>query len=133
MVTEHTRFGPAGVPPMFRFMGATMADVPKLLHEEGLDAFEYQASRWGPVPQVKREDAERLGAEARKNDVKLSMHGSYFVNLSGKKEVVAVYDLLNADPQDVQQSLQDLFNRSTVRMNSSSSTRSMLTPNSSWK
>ena len=44
----------------------------------------------------------------------------------GKKEVVAVYDLLNADPQDVQQSLQDLFNRTTVRMNSSSSSRSML-------
>ena len=64
------------------------ADVPKLLHEEGLDAFEYQASRWGPKPQIKQEDAQRLGEEARKNDVKLSMHGSYFVNLSGKKEVV---------------------------------------------
>ncbi|HLN89639.1 MAG TPA: TIM barrel protein, partial [Candidatus Binatia bacterium] len=84
----HTRFGPAGVPPMFRLMGATTADVPKLLHEEGLDAFEYQASRWGPKPQVKREDAIKLGEEARKNDVKLSMHGSYFINLSGKKEVV---------------------------------------------
>lgn len=73
---------------MFRLLGATMADVPKLLHEEGLDAFEYQASRWGPIPQIKREDAERLGVETRKNDVKLSMHGSYFVNLSGTKEVV---------------------------------------------
>jgi deoxyribonuclease IV len=87
-MSEHTRFGPAGVPPMFRLMGATTSDVPKLLHEEGLDAFEYQASRWGPKPQVKREDAERLGEEARKNDVKLSMHGSYFINMSGKKEVV---------------------------------------------
>ena len=87
-MTERTRFGPAGVPPMFRLMGATTADVPKLLHEEGLDAFEYQASRWGPKPQIKQEDAERLGAESIKNDVKLSMHGSYFVNLSGKKEVV---------------------------------------------
>jgi deoxyribonuclease-4 len=87
-MTERTRFGPAGVPPMFRLMGATTADVPKLLHEEGLDAFEYQASRWGPKPQVKQEDAQKLGEEARKNDVKLSMHGSYFVNLSGKKEVV---------------------------------------------
>jgi hypothetical protein len=38
-MTEHTRFGPAGVPPMFRLMGATMADVPKLLREEGLYAF----------------------------------------------------------------------------------------------
>jgi deoxyribonuclease-4 len=73
---------------MFRLLGATMADVPKLLHEEGLDAFEYQASRWGPIPQIKLDDAQKLGLEARKNDVKLSMHGSYFVNLSGKKEVV---------------------------------------------
>jgi deoxyribonuclease-4 len=85
---EHTRFGPAGVPPMFRLIGATTMDVPKLLHDEGLDAFEYQASRWGPKPQIKQEDAQKLGEEARKNDVKLSMHGSYFVNLSGKKEVV---------------------------------------------
>ncbi len=73
---------------MFRLMGATTADVPKLLHEEGLDAFEYQASRWGPKPQIKQEDAKKLGEESRKNDVKLSMHGSYFINLSGKKEVV---------------------------------------------
>jgi len=85
---EHTRFGPAGVPPMFRLIGATTMDVPKLLHDEGLDAFEYQASRWGPKPQIKQEDAQKLGEEASKNDVKLSMHGSYFVNLSGKKEVV---------------------------------------------
>jgi len=87
-MNEHTRFGPAGVPPMFRLMGATTSDVPKLLHEEGLDAFEYQASRWGAKPQIKLQDAQKLGEEARKNDVKLSMHGSYFVNLSGKKEVV---------------------------------------------
>jgi len=85
---EHTRFGPAGEPPMFKLLGAKMSDVPKLLHEEGLDAFEYQAVRWGPKPQMKQQDAEQLGTEARKNDVKLSMHGSYYVNLSGKKDVV---------------------------------------------
>lgn len=73
---------------MFRLMGAKMPDVPKLLHEEGLDAFEYQAVQWGQKPQMKQADAENLGAEARKNDVRLSMHGSYFVNLSGKKDVV---------------------------------------------
>jgi hypothetical protein len=44
----------------------------------------------------------------------------------GKREVVGVYDLLNADPQDVQQSLQDLFNRTSVRMNTSSSSKPML-------
>jgi deoxyribonuclease IV len=73
---------------MFRLMGAKTFDTPKLLHEEGLNAFEYQASRWGPKPQVKREDAEKLGEEARKNDVKLSMHGTYFINFSGKPDVV---------------------------------------------
>ncbi|MGE5554932.1 MAG: TIM barrel protein [Methanocella sp.] len=87
-MSEHTRFGPAGVPPMFRLMGATTFDVPKLLKMEGLDAFEYQASRWGTKPQIKQSDAQKLGDEATKNDVKLSMHGSYFINLLGKKEVV---------------------------------------------
>jgi len=73
---------------MFRLLGAKMPDVPKLLREEGLDAFEYQAVQWGQKPQMKQADAEKLGEEARKNDVKLSLHGSYFVNLSGKKDVV---------------------------------------------
>ena len=27
-MTEHTRFGPAGVPPMFRLLGATMLMFP---------------------------------------------------------------------------------------------------------
>lgn len=87
-MAEHTRFGPAGVPPMFRLMRAKLPDVPKLLREEGLDAFEYQAVRWGAKPQMKQADAQKLGEEARKNDVKLSLHGSYFVNLSGKNDVV---------------------------------------------
>jgi deoxyribonuclease-4 len=87
-MADHPRFGPAGVPPIFRILGAQSFDVPRLLREEGLDAFEYQAVRWGQKPQMKQEDAERLGVEARKNDVLLSMHGSYYVNLSGKKAVV---------------------------------------------
>ncbi|MCW4046035.1 MAG: TIM barrel protein [Candidatus Bathyarchaeota archaeon] len=87
-MADRPRFGPAGVPPLFRLLGAQMPDVPKLLHEEGLDAFEYQAVRWGQKPQMKQKDAESLGAEAVKNDVLLSMHGSYYVNLSGKKEIV---------------------------------------------
>ncbi len=87
-MSEHTRFGPAGVPPMFRLLGASTADTPRLLREEGLDAFEYQGVRWGEKPQIKQQDAMRLGEEARKNDVRLSMHGSYYINLSGKRDVV---------------------------------------------
>jgi len=87
-MSENTRFGPAGVPPTFRLIGAKLSDVPRLLQDEGLDAFEYQAVRWGAKPQIKQAEAEKLGESAKKNDVKLSMHGSYFINLSGKKEVV---------------------------------------------
>ncbi len=87
-MSERTRFGPAGTPPMFRLMGAKTVDTPRLLHEEGLDAFEYPAVRWGGHPQIKEADARRLGEEAKQNDVRLSIHGSYFINLSGKKDVV---------------------------------------------
>ena len=87
-MADRPRFGPAGVPPLFRILGARLSDVPGLLREEGLDAFEYQAVRWGQKPQMKQEDAENLGSQARKNDVLLSLHGSYYVNLCGKKEVV---------------------------------------------
>ena len=87
-MADHPRFGPAGVPPLFKVLGARLPDVPRLLRDENLDAFEYQAVRWGQKPQMKQEYAESLGVQARKNDVLLSMHGSYYVNLCGKKEVV---------------------------------------------
>jgi len=87
-MADRPRFGPAGVPLAFRAMKAVLADVPRLLKEEGLDAFEYQAVRWGAKPQIKREKAEELGLKAEKHDVWLSLHGSYFINLCGKREIV---------------------------------------------
>ena len=56
--------------------------------KKDLTLFEYEAVRWGQKPQIKQQDAENLGLEAEKNDVLLSLHGSYFINLCGKKEVV---------------------------------------------
>jgi deoxyribonuclease-4 len=85
-MADRPRFGPAGVPPSFRVMNATLPDVPMLLRKEGLDAFEYEAIYWGGKPQIKKEDAERFGLMARENDVWLSLHGSYFINLSGDKK-----------------------------------------------
>jgi deoxyribonuclease-4 len=69
-------------------MRATMADVPKLLRGEGLDAFEYEAVQWGKKPQMREEEAERLGVESRQNDVLLSLHGSYFINFCGRDTIV---------------------------------------------
>jgi deoxyribonuclease-4 len=87
-MSQRARFGPAGVPPVFRLMKITIADVPRLLQEEGLDAFEYEAVQWGRKPQVRREEAEKLGIEAKQRDVWLSLHGSYFLNFSGLKTIV---------------------------------------------
>jgi deoxyribonuclease-4 len=69
-------------------MKAALADVPRLLQEEGLDAFEYEAVRWGKKPQIKKEDAEELGLAAKENDVWLSLHGSYFINFCGSNQIV---------------------------------------------
>ena len=87
-MADHSRFGPAGVPPLFRAMGADLLAVPALLREEGLDAFEYEAVRWGKIPQIKQAEAEKLGLEAKRNDVLLSVHGSYYINLAGEKDVL---------------------------------------------
>jgi len=87
-MADHPRFGPAGVPPSFRIVKAGLSDVPKLLQQEGLDAFEYEAVRWGRKPQIRREDAEQLGRAAKENDVWLSLHGSYFINFCGNKRIV---------------------------------------------
>jgi deoxyribonuclease-4 len=86
-VASHPRFGPAGTPYVFGLLKQPVTELPSFLRAEGLDAFEYQASRWGPKPQMKRENAEKLGLNARQNDVWLSMHGSYFINLTGDEEV----------------------------------------------
>jgi deoxyribonuclease-4 len=87
-MADRPRFGPAGVPPWFKAMKAVLTDVPRLLRGEGLDAFEYQAVRWGAKPQIKREDAENLSLKAKDNDVLLSLHGSYFINFCGGKDVI---------------------------------------------
>ncbi len=87
-MADRSRFGPAGVPIGFKVLKSPVSEIPKYLHDEGLDAFEYQAVRWGQKPQMKREAAEKLGRNAVQHDVWLTLHGSYFVNLCGEGEVL---------------------------------------------
>jgi len=87
-MADRPRFGPAGFPKEFRELKRPGEEVPKYLCEEGLDAFEYQAVRWGPEPQMGREAAERLGANARECNVWLTVHGSYFINFCGDEGTV---------------------------------------------
>ncbi len=87
-MADRPRFGPAGVPQGFRKLKLPVTEVPKYLYDEGLDAFEYQAVRWGGKPQIRRKDAERLAERARENDVWLTLHGSYFINLCGDMKTI---------------------------------------------
>jgi deoxyribonuclease-4 len=86
-MADRPRFGPAGVPPTFHLLKATLPEVPHLLREIGLDALEYEAVRWGKTPQIKQRDAQTLGQEAKQHDVWLSLHASYYINLSGNKTI----------------------------------------------
>jgi len=74
------RFGPAGKPITYK--GSTIG-IPKFLHEIGLDAFEYEAVRG---VRIREDQAKKLGEEAEKYDVKLSLHAPYFINLSALNE-----------------------------------------------
>ncbi len=76
------RFGPAGKPVGFK--GKSYA-VPKYLREIGLDAFEYQAVR---SLRVKKEDAEALRRNAEENDVLVSLHAPYAINMCSKDDKV---------------------------------------------
>jgi len=82
-LVDRPRFGPAGIPLAFEALKRPIEDVPEYLRNEGLDAFEYQAVRWGSKPQMKKENAEKLGIKAKEHDVRLSVHGSYFINFCG--------------------------------------------------
>jgi len=88
-MADRPRFGPAGMPLGFKLLKRTVDEVPMYLRTEGLDAFEYQMVRWGPIPQIRREMAEKLAKNAVEQDVWLTAHGSYFVNLTaGQREVL---------------------------------------------
>jgi len=87
-MADRPRFGPAGFPADFKELKRPREEAPKYLRDEGLDALEYQATRWGPEPQMTRVSAESLGANAGEHDVWLTVHGSYFINLCGDDETV---------------------------------------------
>jgi deoxyribonuclease-4 len=85
---DRPRFGPAGIPYEFKQSKAPTSELPRFLQEEGLDALEYEAVRWGQKPQISREEAGKLGFNAQRHDVWLTMHGSYYINLQGNEEIV---------------------------------------------
>ncbi len=77
------RFGPAGNPIGFRGKTINVCDY---IREEGLDAYEYQAT-YGL--RISKGSALKLRDNAEKNDVLVSMHAPYYINLcSNKADVI---------------------------------------------
>lgn len=74
------RFGPAGNPPSFYQDGRkSSTQVPGWLQGLGLSAYEYQCSRGVRITEAQ---ARALGVEARKNDIALSIHAPFYINLA---------------------------------------------------
>ena len=79
----HYRYGPAGKPITMK--SSDLLKAPAFLREMGLSAMEYEAVRG---VNIKEEKARAFGEEARSNNVILSLHAPYFINLAGKKSTI---------------------------------------------
>jgi len=74
------RFGPAGNSDSFYAQGYKHSwQAPAWLRGMGLSAYEYS---FGRGVQLKEEMAETIAARARENDIAVSAHAPYFINLS---------------------------------------------------
>jgi deoxyribonuclease-4 len=79
MKTE-VRFGPAGRPIGYKGKTEQVCDY---INEIGLNAFEYQAT-YGV--RISKQSGLKLRDNAEKNDVLVSMHAPYYINLCSQKE-----------------------------------------------
>lgn len=77
-------FGPAGTPESFAAKGFKHTEqMPEYLHGMGLTAFEYQCGRG---VRVRQDAAEKLGAKAKENGVRMTLHAPYYISLSSVEE-----------------------------------------------
>lgn len=83
-------FGPAGGSDAFNSQHKSSAEAPEYLAAMGLDCFEYQCGRG---VNIGRDACEKIGAEAARHGILMSLHSPYFINLS------------SADPERIQKSI----------------------------
>ncbi len=81
------RFGPSGNSESFYKQGhKSSIDMPKWLHDMGLNAYEYSLTRG---INIKEETARLIGTEARKYDIAVSVHAPYYINLASPEKEIA--------------------------------------------
>lgn len=89
--SDFPRFGPAGNDAGFHDEKLKMpGDIVPYLRRFGLTAYEYQCGRG---VRVKEENAAVLKAAAAAADVALSLHGPYYISLSGVQEETRLHSL----------------------------------------
>ena len=78
-------FGSAGNPDQFYDEGnKESVKMPEWLKNKGLDAYEYQCGKGVNIGQV---TAKKLGDEASKNNIRMSIHAPYYVSPSSPEAV----------------------------------------------
>lgn len=77
---KDVRFGPAGRPIGYKGKTEQVCDY---INEIGLNAFEYQAT-YGV--RISKQSALKLKANSEKNNVLVSMHAPYYINLCSQKD-----------------------------------------------
>lgn len=77
-------FGPAGNGDAFAAKYKSSVDAPGYLRELGVDLYEYQCGRGVNVGEA---TARKIGAEAKKHGIEISVHAPYFISLSTIDEV----------------------------------------------
>ncbi len=76
------RFGPSGNSDAFYLEGyKSTVSAPKWISELGLNAFEYS---FGHGVRMSKETAMKIGEEAKKYSIALSVHSPYYINLCAK-------------------------------------------------
>ncbi len=82
--TDKPTFGPGGNSDAFKAAGkkATL-EAPAWLREIGLDAYEFEAGRGVNAGD---EVLKKIGDEAKKHDILMSLHAPYFISLSSVEE-----------------------------------------------
>ena len=78
------RFGPSGNSESFYEQGhKSSVEMPQWLRDMGLDAYEYQCSKGVKVSEP---TARKIGEEAAANDIFVSIHAPYYINMSSEEQ-----------------------------------------------
>ena len=106
------KFGPSGLCAGFSQSGYKHTiEAGKWLNNQGLNCFEYS---FGRGVQIKSATANDIGKEFAQNDVEISVHAPYFINLAKRKTITDTLWILL--PHYASSAVKDAFSIPEVRL-----------------